>query len=78
MGSAAPSRPPRSPEERVRIICTDSGGGFGIKGHTYAEDVILAAAARRLGVRSGGRSRGGSTSSAARRIAASVTGRAWA
>jgi carbon-monoxide dehydrogenase large subunit len=37
------------PEERVRIVCTDSGGGFGIKGHTYAEDVILAAAARRLG-----------------------------
>ena len=37
------------PEERVRIICTDSGGGFGIKGHTYAEDIILAAAARRLG-----------------------------
>jgi aerobic carbon-monoxide dehydrogenase large subunit len=37
------------PEESVRIICTDSGGGFGIKGHTYAEDIILAAAARRLG-----------------------------
>jgi aerobic carbon-monoxide dehydrogenase large subunit len=37
------------PEERVRIICTDSGGGFGIKGHTYAEDIILAAAAHRLG-----------------------------
>jgi aerobic carbon-monoxide dehydrogenase large subunit len=36
------------PEERVRIICTDSGGGFGIKGHTYAEDLVLAAAARRL------------------------------
>jgi carbon-monoxide dehydrogenase large subunit len=36
------------PEERVRIICTDSGGGFGIKGHTYAEDIILAASARRL------------------------------
>src|SRR4029450_12431720 len=36
------------PEERVRIICTDSGGGFGIKGHAYAEDLILAAASRRL------------------------------
>jgi carbon-monoxide dehydrogenase large subunit len=36
------------PEERVRIICTDSGGGFGIKGHAYAEDQILAAASRRL------------------------------
>jgi aerobic carbon-monoxide dehydrogenase large subunit len=37
------------PEERVRIICTDSGGGFGIKGHTYPEDLIIAAGARRLG-----------------------------
>ena len=61
------------PEERVRIICTDSAGGFGIKGHTYAEDIILAAAARRLGRTRDGRSRGGSISSAARRIEASVT-----
>ena len=37
------------PEESVRVICTDSGGGFGIKGHAYSEDLILAAAARRLG-----------------------------
>ena len=37
------------PEESVRVICTDSGGGFGIKGHAYPEDLILAAAARRLG-----------------------------
>ena len=37
------------PEEGVRVICTDSGGGFGIKGHAYSEDLILAAAARRLG-----------------------------
>jgi aerobic carbon-monoxide dehydrogenase large subunit len=36
------------PEEQVRIICTDSGGGFGIKGHAYPEDVILCVAARRL------------------------------
>jgi carbon-monoxide dehydrogenase large subunit len=37
------------PEEGVRVICTDSGGGFGIKGHAYPEDLILVAAARRLG-----------------------------
>ncbi|HKZ08133.1 MAG TPA: xanthine dehydrogenase family protein molybdopterin-binding subunit [Methylomirabilota bacterium] len=37
------------PEEQVRIVCTDSGGGFGIKGHAYPEDVILAVVAKRLG-----------------------------
>jgi carbon-monoxide dehydrogenase large subunit len=36
-------------DERVRVIAPDVGGGFGIKGHPYAEEVLLAAAARRLG-----------------------------
>jgi len=36
-------------DEQVRILVTDTGGGFGIKGHTYSEDLILAAVARRLG-----------------------------
>jgi aerobic carbon-monoxide dehydrogenase large subunit len=36
-------------DEQVRVIAPDVGGGFGIKGHPYAEEVLLAAAARRLG-----------------------------
>ncbi len=36
-------------EDLVRVVVVDTGGGFGIKGHTYAEDLIVAAAARRLG-----------------------------
>jgi aerobic carbon-monoxide dehydrogenase large subunit len=36
-------------EERVRVIAPDVGGGFGIKGHPYGEEVLIAAAARRLG-----------------------------
>ena len=36
-------------EEQVRVVVMDTGGGFGIKGHAYAEDLIVAAAARRLG-----------------------------
>jgi carbon-monoxide dehydrogenase large subunit len=36
-------------DESVRVVATDAGGGFGIKGHTYPEDIILPAAARRLG-----------------------------
>jgi carbon-monoxide dehydrogenase large subunit len=36
-------------EERVRVVVVDTGGGFGIKGHAYSEDLIVAAAARRLG-----------------------------
>jgi carbon-monoxide dehydrogenase large subunit len=35
-------------EEQVRVVVVDTGGGFGIKGHAYPEDLILAAAARRL------------------------------
>ncbi len=37
------------PEERVRVMAaTDVGGGFGVKGHVYPEEVLLAAVARRL------------------------------
>jgi len=36
-------------EARVRVLAPDVGGGFGIKGHAYAEEVLIAVAARRLG-----------------------------
>ena len=36
-------------EERVRVVAPDVGGGFGVKGHVYPEDVLIAAVARRLG-----------------------------
>jgi carbon-monoxide dehydrogenase large subunit len=36
-------------EESVRVIAADAGGGFGIKGHTYPEDIAIPVAARRLG-----------------------------
>jgi aerobic carbon-monoxide dehydrogenase large subunit len=36
-------------EERVRVIAPDVGGGFGVKGHPYPEEVLIAAVARRLG-----------------------------
>ena len=37
------------PEERVRVIVPEVGGGFGVKGHVYPEDIIVPAVARRLG-----------------------------
>ena len=37
------------PEERVRCIAPDVGGGFGVKGHVYPEDILVAYLARRLG-----------------------------
>jgi CO/xanthine dehydrogenase Mo-binding subunit len=37
------------PDEEVRVIAADMGGGFGLKGHAYPEDLLVAAAARRLG-----------------------------
>ena len=37
------------PEDAVRVVAPDVGGGFGIKGHVYPEDVLVAALARRLG-----------------------------
>ncbi len=37
------------PEERVRCIAPDVGGGFGGKGHVYPEDILIAWLARKLG-----------------------------
>ena len=37
------------PEARVRIVCPDVGGGFGLKMQVFPEDVAIAAVARRLG-----------------------------
>ena len=37
------------PEDMVRVVAPDVGGGFGIKGHVYPEDVLVPALARRLG-----------------------------
>ncbi len=37
------------PEERVRCVAPDVGGGFGGKGHVYPEDVLVPWLARRLG-----------------------------
>jgi aerobic carbon-monoxide dehydrogenase large subunit len=36
------------PEARVRVIAPDVGGGFGIKGHVYPEDILIPWLARRL------------------------------
>ncbi len=37
------------PKERMRVICTDMGGGFGTRGYPYPEYVAVAYAARRTG-----------------------------
>ncbi len=37
------------PLERVRVIASDVGGGFGLKAHVYVEEVLVAAIALRLG-----------------------------
>lgn len=36
-------------EERVRVIAPEVGGGFGAKGHVYAEEILVPAVARHLG-----------------------------
>ena len=36
------------PEDRVRVVAPDVGGGFGGKGHVYPEDILIAYLARRL------------------------------
>ena len=36
------------PEARVRCVAPEVGGGFGVKGHVYPEDVLIAYIARRL------------------------------
>jgi aerobic carbon-monoxide dehydrogenase large subunit len=37
------------PEARVRCVALDVGGGFGVKGHVYPEDLLIPYLARRLG-----------------------------
>jgi carbon-monoxide dehydrogenase large subunit len=37
------------PEERVRVRTPEVGGGFGVKGHVYPEDVLVPAVAQHLG-----------------------------
>ncbi len=39
----------RLPEARVRCVALDVGGGFGVKGHVYPEDLLIPYLARRLG-----------------------------
>ena len=36
------------PEQQIRIIAPDVGGGFGMKGHSFPEEAVLAFLARRL------------------------------
>jgi carbon-monoxide dehydrogenase large subunit len=36
------------PESRVRCVAPDVGGGFGVKGHVYPEDILIPFLARRL------------------------------
>jgi aerobic carbon-monoxide dehydrogenase large subunit len=37
------------PEARIRCIAPDVGGGFGVKGHVYPEDILIPFLARHLG-----------------------------
>jgi carbon-monoxide dehydrogenase large subunit len=37
------------PEDKLRVIALDVGGGFGVKGPIYREEVVAAVLARRLG-----------------------------
>ena len=37
------------PEARVRCLALDVGGGFGVKGHVYPEDLVIPFLAHRLG-----------------------------
>src|SRR6185436_13576450 len=37
------------PEERIRVLVPDVGGGFGVKGHVYPEEILMPVVARRLG-----------------------------
>jgi carbon-monoxide dehydrogenase large subunit len=39
----------RVPENRIRVVSPDVGGGFGMKGDTYPEDGLVLWASRRLG-----------------------------
>ena len=48
------------PEARVRCVALDVGGGFGVKGHVYPEDLLIPFLARRLGGRCAGSRTGAS------------------
>ncbi len=37
------------PEARIRCVALDVGGGFGIKGHVYPEDLLIPFVARQIG-----------------------------
>jgi carbon-monoxide dehydrogenase large subunit len=37
------------PEARIRCVALDVGGGFGLKGHVYPEDLLIPFLARKLG-----------------------------
>ena len=37
------------PEARIRCVALDVGGGFGVKGHVYPEDLLIPFVARQLG-----------------------------
>jgi len=37
------------PEHKVRVICSDVGGGFGLKLHSYADELVAAAISKALG-----------------------------
>ena len=39
----------RLPEARIRCVALDVGGGFGIKGHVYPEDLLIPFLARAVG-----------------------------
>ena len=39
----------RLAEEHIRVLVPDVGGGFGVKGHVYPEEILVAVVARRLG-----------------------------
>ena len=39
----------RLPEEAIRVVTPEVGGGFGLKAHVFPEEVVVAALARRLG-----------------------------
>jgi carbon-monoxide dehydrogenase large subunit len=36
-------------EERIRVLVPDVGGGFGVKGHVYPEEILMPVVARHLG-----------------------------
>ena len=39
----------RMPQHRIRVVCPDVGGGFGVKDHAYSDELFVVLAAMRLG-----------------------------